>query len=260
MPNPALACAVAGDGPCIVLVHGHPFNRSMWAPQVAALHARFRVVAPDLRGYGESPVSPGIVEMATLADDVWSTLDALALDAVAVVGLSMGGLVAMEMASGQPERVWALGLVATTAEPITDGERSDRLMLADRIEEVGIAPLVERMAPDLLGPDVDPALARQVRAMMVATDPRGAAAAMRGRAVRPDYRPCLRALDVPSFVCTGTRDPWSTEAVTRELVASLASPRTVTLPDVGHMPNLERPEEFNAELARFLTDAWEARA
>src|ERR1700735_3939671 len=92
-----LAYDEAGTGPVVVLIHGHPFNRSMWAPQLAALAGGYRVIAPDLRGYGGSPVTPGTVPMSQLAADVTGLLDRLGVSRAAPVGLSMGGLVAMEL-------------------------------------------------------------------------------------------------------------------------------------------------------------------
>ncbi len=227
----------------------------MWAPQLASLSAAWRVVAPDLRGFGQSPRSSGTVSMRELADDVWVLLDALEIAEVAVIGLSMGGLIAMEMAIARPRRVWALGLVATTAEPVGDGERAQRMALADRVEAEGMGVLLDLMGPQLFGPDPDPETAARVLAMMAGNDPHGAAAALRGRAARPDYREGLRALEMPSFVCTGTHDVYSTPAVTRELVACLREPRTLVLDGVGHLPNLERPQRFDAELSSFLDAA-----
>src|SRR5271170_5347026 len=93
-----LAYDDAGDGPVVVLLHGHPFNRTMWAPQLAAFRDRFRVIVPDLRGYGESPVTAGTVTMAELADDVRHLLDRAGIGRAALVGLSMGGLVLVELA------------------------------------------------------------------------------------------------------------------------------------------------------------------
>jgi 3-oxoadipate enol-lactonase len=250
-----LAYDEAGTGPAVVLIHGHPFNRSMWAPQLAALAGPYRVIAPDLRGYGASPVTPGTVPMSQLAADVARLLDRRGVSRAAVVGLSMGGLVAMELAGADPARWWALGLVATTAEPVTEAERADRLARAAQAEREGIGPLARDMATRLFGPDVDPALSGQVMAMMLATDPHGAAAALRGRAERPDYRPILRELDLPALVLTGDQDGYSTAEITDRLTSGLRRPHRVTVPGVGHLPNLENPARFNTELTAFLGQA-----
>jgi pimeloyl-ACP methyl ester carboxylesterase len=243
-----------GTGPAVVLIHGHPFDRSLWRPQLDSLSASWRIVAPDLRGFGESPVTPGTVGMRELADDVWELLDELGIDAAAVVGLSMGGLIAMEMALAHPRRVWALGLVATTAQPVEAGERERRLALADRVEAEGMGVMLEYMRPQF-GPDPDPRVVEEVTAMIARNHPEGAAAALRGRAARPEYRPGLKQLTIPAFVCAGTHDVWSTPAVTQEIVDSLRDPHLVTIENVGHLPNLEDEARFNAELSRFLDAA-----
>jgi 3-oxoadipate enol-lactonase len=255
MPRVSLAHDDVGDGPTVVLLHGHPFDRSMWRGELRALRGEFRVVAPDLRGYGLSPALGDVARMSDLAGDVRQLLNELGIGDFAVVGVSMGGLVAMEMATRDPQRVWALGLVATTAEPVTEDERRERLALADEVHSRGMDPLVQAMAPRLFGRDPDPEVVESVRVMMAGNNPQGAAAALRGRADRPDYRDGLRALRMPSWVCVGTRDAWSTADVTRELVGCLHEPRILTLPDVGHLPNLEAPARFNRELLDFLRDA-----
>jgi pimeloyl-ACP methyl ester carboxylesterase len=235
-----------------VLVHGHPFDRTMWEPQLAALRDSFRVVVPDLRGFGRSPVTPGSVTMREFAADIEDLLDELAIARAAVVGLSMGGLVTMELAVTRPARCWAMGLVATTAEPVTPQERSTRLQRADLIERDGMGVLIDYMHTGLYGPDCPPAVRVRVDTTMAATSPAGAAAALRGRAERPDYRPLLAGLDIPAFVCGGSADPWSTDVVIAEIAASLKRPEVVMIAGVGHLPNLEAEREFNDALRAFL--------
>lgn len=245
-----------GDGPPVILLHGHPFNRSLWHPQCCTIVAAgFRVIAPDLRGYGESPATSGTVTMAELASDVSALSDQLALGLPAVIGLSMGGLVAMELATSR-RALAGLGLVATTARPVTAGEQRQRRMSAAKAEAEGMAPLVEQMRKGLFHPSCPPAVIDDVTAMMESNNPAGAAAALRGRAIRPDYRPRLRRLKIPTFVCAGTVDPWSTQEVTEEIVACLDHPEVAILPGVGHLPNLEAPAEFDRRLIRFLRSLW----
>jgi 3-oxoadipate enol-lactonase len=262
VPDADLAFDDAGEGPAVVLIHGHPFRRSMWAPQLAALRHSYRVIAPDLRGYGDSPVipgtvtpgtvTPGTVTMRELADDVARLLDAIGVSRAALVGLSMGGLVTMELATATPDRYWALALIATTAEPVTAAERAARLDRAALAEQAGMEPLARDMAARLYGPAADPAVTGAVMDMMLSTSPAAAAAALRGRAERPDYRPLLAALDIPALVCVGDQDTFSDAAVTAELVASLRRPQLTVLPGAGHLPNLEQPARFNEILLEFL--------
>jgi 3-oxoadipate enol-lactonase len=247
-----LAYDDAGSGECVVLIHGHPFDRTLWDPQRAALRDGFRVLAPDLRGFGESPVTPHRVTMREYAADVEALLDDLGIARAAIVGLSMGGLVTMELATSQPERYWAIGLVATTAEPVTPQERVTRIERADAVERDGMGVLVEYMHTGLYGPACPPAVRARIDAMMSAAPAAGAAAALRGRAGRPDYRPLLARLDIPAFVCAGSADPWSNRAVTAEIVSSLRRPELLVIDGAGHLPNLEAEAEFNDALLAFL--------
>jgi 3-oxoadipate enol-lactonase len=255
MPPADLAHDDAGDGPVVVLIHGHPFNRGMWAPQLAALRDRFRVIVPDLRGYGDSPVTPGTVTMAQLAADVSHLLDRKAIATAALVGLSMGGLVVMELAAAQPDRWRAYAFVATTAARSTPEERAARLASARTLDEQGMRPVAQEMAARLFGPDAAPELTAAIMAMMLATNPAGAAAAVRGRAERPDYQPILTTLRAPALVCTGDHDSYSTAEITRELAGCLPDPEVVLLEGIGHLPNLEQPDAFNEHLLSFLIRA-----
>jgi 3-oxoadipate enol-lactonase len=247
-----LAFDDAGRGDCVVLVHGHPFDQTLWEPQLAALRDDFRVLAPDLRGFGGSPVTPHSVTMREHAADIESLLDDLGIERAAIVGLSMGGLVTMELAAARPARCWAIGLVATTAEPVTAQERAVRREGADAVERDGMQVLIDYMHTGLYGPACPPAVRARVDAMMAAAPPAGAAAALRGRAERPDYRPALAQLDIPALVCAGTADPWSNEAGTAEITASLRRPEVVIIDGAGHLPNLEAGNEFNDALRAFL--------
>jgi 3-oxoadipate enol-lactonase len=242
-----------GAGPCVVLIHGHPFDRSLWQPQVGVVATRFRVVAPDLRGFGASPVTPHLVTLREYAEDVEELLAGLGIERAAVVGLSMGGLVAMDLATTHPQRWWALGLVATTAQPVTPQEREVRRERADRIERDGMQVLIDYMHTGLYGPRAATELRSRVDTMMARAPVVGAAAALRGRAERPDYRHGLRELDIPTFVCTGSADPWSDNAVTAEIIDHLRHPELLVVEGAGHLPNLEAEDLFTERLMEFLT-------
>jgi 3-oxoadipate enol-lactonase len=247
-----LAYDDVGSGDCVALIHGHPFDRTLWEPQLAALGDGFRVLAPDLRGFGESPVTPHRVTMREYAEDVEGLLDDLGIMRTAIIGLSMGGLVTMELAASQPDRYWAIGLIATTVEPVTPQEQVTRRERADAVERDGMGVLVDYMHTGLYGPACPPAVRARVDTMMSAAPPAGAAAALRGRTERPDYRPVLAGLDIPAFVCTGSADRWSNHAVTAEIIACLKRPELLVIDGAGHLPNLEAESEFNHALRAFL--------
>lgn len=245
-----------GSGPVLVFVHGHPFSRRMWASQLESLSDEHRVIAPDLPGYGESPPRATTITMRELADAVLELLDELEVAKTTIVGLSMGGLVAMELGLGSPERVDGLVLTATTAAPVTKEEAETRLRAAAQIEASGILDHALEMGARLFGQVArrDPSVVTPVLSMMLATSPEGAAAALRGRAERPPYHELLRELRAPALVIAGDEDAYSTAMITNQLVASLPDPQVLRLPGVGHLPNLEAQAEFDAAVRAFVRD------
>lgn len=244
-----------GSGPAIVLVHGHPFSRAMWAGQLDSLSDAFRVIAPDLPGYGESPARGEVITPRGLADAVVELMDGIEIEQATVVGLSLGGLVAMELGLGYPDRVAGLIFTATTAAPLTPEEAEMRRSTAAQLERDGMLDHALEMAGRLFGPAAmrNPDLVLPILEVMLRTSPTGAAAALRGRAERPQYHELLPELRIPALVLVGDADFFSTAEITAQLVASLPDPEVLILPGVGHMPNLEAPERFDEAVRAFAT-------
>ena len=250
-----LAYDERGSGAAIVLVHGHPFSRAMWVGQLDSLSDAFRVVAPDLPGYGESPPRGEVITPRGLADAVVELMDGIEIEQATVVGLSLGGLVAMELGLGYPDRVAGLVLTATTAAPLTQAEGEMRRTTAAQLERDGMLDHALEMAGRLFGPAArrNPDLVLPILEVMLRTSPTGAAAALRGRAERPPYHELLPELGIPALVLVGDADFFSTAEITAQLVASLPDPEVLILPGVGHMPNLEAPERFDEAVRAFAT-------
>ncbi|WP_367138440.1 alpha/beta fold hydrolase [Saccharothrix sp. HUAS TT1] len=244
-----------GDGLPVLLVHGHPFDRSMWRPQVERLSRWCRVVAPDLRGYGGTTVVPGTTPLGVFADDLVGLLDALGLERVVACGLSMGGQVVMELHRAHPERVRALILADTFAEAETPAGREARHEAAERVLREGMGPYADEVLDRMIAPrnvrDL-PGVAEHVLGMMRGTAPEGAAAALRGRAERPDYLDSLSRAAVPALVVVGEEDGYTPVDVARRLYRTIPGAALAVIPDAAHLPNLERPEEFTDVVERFL--------
>ncbi len=240
----------------LLLVHGHPFDRSMWRPQVDYLAgAGWRVIAPDLRGYGESTVVPGTTTLDVFARDLARLLDHLGVDDVVIGGLSMGGQVVMDFARQYPARVRGIMLAATFPQAETEEGKRNRRTMAERLLRDGMDGYAHDVLPRMLSaPSIEtlPDVAAHVLAMMRATDPRGAAAALRGRAERPAYADTLAALDVPALVVVGDQDAFTTREDAEHMRALLPDVELLWLEGVGHMPNLEAPDDVNRALVRLM--------
>jgi pimeloyl-ACP methyl ester carboxylesterase len=252
------------EGLPVVLVHGHPFNRGLWAPQASALVAAgYRVITPDLRGYGESGVTPGQVLLTDFADDLTALLDHLGIERAVVGGVSMGGQIAMEFQRRNARRVRGLVLSDTSAPAETEEGKESRNRLADRLLAEGMDGYADEVIGKMLAaynvaalPDV----AARVLGMMRATDPRGAAAALRGRAERPDYRDTMAAIQTPVLIVVGADDVYTPVADAQDIHRLVPHAVLTVVEGAGHLPGVEQPERFNAALLEFLTSQVVGRA
>jgi pimeloyl-ACP methyl ester carboxylesterase len=191
--------------------------------------------------------------MRAFADAVRELLDELGIPRATVVGLSMGGLVAMELALAHPERVTGVVLAATTAAPVTPrgGAHPPGDRRRDRARRDARGGARHGRPAARPAGRRDPELLTHLFRMMFHAPPAGAAAALRGRAERPDYATLLRGLRVPALVIAGDHDPYAPEPVVEQLVGALPDPQVLRLAGTGHLPNMEAPEAFNAALAAF---------
>jgi 3-oxoadipate enol-lactonase len=161
----------------------------------------------------------------------------------------------MEFCRLYPERVRGTLLAATFCRAETEAGRHQRTAMADRLLREGMQGYVEEVLPKMVTPanlQRLPRVADHVRGMMRATSPTGAAAALRGRAERPDYGETLAKLDVPAVVVVGDEDAFTTRADAEQMSALLKMAELVWIKKVGHMPNLENEREFNEALGRLL--------
>jgi len=244
-----------GRGDPVVFVHGQPFDRSMWQPQIDAFADRHRVVVADLRGFGQSTVVPDTTPFRAFADDIAALLDHLGIDRVVLCGLSMGGQIVMEFQRLYPRRVRGLVLADTSAAAETDQGKAMRYDLADRLVREGIEEYADEVLPKMVAPaniDAMPAVAKHVSTMMRGTSPVGAAAALRSRAERPGYLDLLSALPIPALVVVGDQDEFTPVDVASDMRGRIPDATLAVIEGAGHMPNLERTEEFNAVLRHFL--------
>jgi len=254
-----LATIDQGTGTPLVLVHGFPLDHTMWDAQVQALSEQYRVIAPDLRGFGQSGVTEGKVTMEQFADDVASLLDALEVEEpVVFCGLSMGGYVAWQFWRKYTERVRALVLCDTRAVADAPEAAAGRLETADRVLREGPAPLVDTMTPKLFAKatfENSPQIVESARRVMLSSSREGIAAAARGMAERPDVASLLADITCPTLVLVGELDVISPPAEMRAIAEAIPRARFVPIAGAGHMAPLENPAEVNAAMLAFLAES-----
>jgi pimeloyl-ACP methyl ester carboxylesterase len=224
----------------------------MWRAQIEGLGGSARVVALDLPGFGHSPAPQVEVRtMADFADAVIALADALGFSRFVLCGLSMGGYVAFAVARAHPERLAGLVLCDTRAEPDTAEAVPGRLADAERALREGVGFYVEKMMPKYVAAGAPAGVRAEVERAMRRTPAWGFAAALRGIATRPDARPELGAIAVPTLCVVGAEDALTPEAGMRALAAAVPGAELVVVPG-GHLAPLESPEPVNAAVGRFL--------
>ncbi len=245
----------AGVGPAVVLIHAFPLAGTMWRQQVAALAPHFRVIVPDLRGFGASDAPPGPYLMDTQADDLAALLTHLGLSRAAIVGLSMGGYIAFALWRRHHAALAALVLADTRAGADSEAGRATRETNAQLVEAEGVVALADKLIPGLVAPGASTTLREELQALICANRPHAIAGALRGMALRPDVTADLARINVPTLVIVGTEDaltpPPEAEAIQRRVHGSTL----VLIEHAGHLSNLEQPETFNQALLNFLGPA-----
>lgn len=251
-----LAYREAGSGTPVVLLHGYPFNRSMWREQVEALSRNYRVITPDLRGHGETSANAiAPTTIAEMARDVAALLDELQIERALLGGLSMGGYVAFSFYNLFRERALALILADTRPQGDTEEAARNREQQAEKILKEGMESITDDFLKKVLTPATlqeKPEIVARVRRMITGTKPEGAAAALRAMASRPDQTPLLPEINIPTLIIVGSEDTLTTPKDAELMKSSIPDSRLKIIEGAAHLSNIERPEEFTDALMQFL--------
>lgn len=246
----------SGNGPVVVLLHGFPLTRDMWRPQVETLaKAGFRVITPDLRGFGDSEVPEGPYSMSLFSDDVVALLDHLEIDRAIIGGMSMGGYILLNLLERYPERVVAACFITTRSNSDSETTKAGRLALLERMKREGTGSMAELSTATLLAGETlrsNPELVRTVYRWMTSADLKGIEGALHALLERKDYSALLQNFDLPSLVIGADQDSAVPPEELRVLSKGLPNNEMCMIPGAGHMANLEQPEAFNECLLRFL--------
>jgi pimeloyl-ACP methyl ester carboxylesterase len=258
----------------VLFIHGFPFDGSLWQPQLDALPDGWRGLAPDLRGFGRSPIDGDgcaptgkrmgagialpdelVLSMACLADDLDRLLEDEVDGPAVVCGLSMGGYVAFELLRRHPERVRGLVLADTRARADDDEGREARMRTAHAVRRSGMEAVARAMIPDLLARetrDEKPDVVETVRSMILGTPPETTVAALAGMACRHDSTADLPRIHLPTLVVVGANDAITPPDTARAMADAIPEATLMVVPEAGHLSGLENPAAFNQALAGFL--------
>lgn len=245
-----------GTGSAVVLLHGFPLCRKMWHPQINKIPAAgFRLITPDLRGFGESEAPNGPYSMELFADDIVGLLDHLGIEKAVVGGMSMGGYVLLNLLERYPERLAGACFIVTRAMADDEAGKARRLQLAQDVMKFGpqiVADAFETMLFAEQSLTERPKLVSEIYRWMTDTDSRGLAGGLLAMRERKDYSQNLGSISVPSLAIGAALDKAAPPENARAIAAGIPGCRLAIIPDAGHMANLEHPGAFNSCLLDFL--------
>jgi len=251
MSSAGLYYEASGSGDAVVLIHAFSVDRRMWAPQIAALERRFRVIRYDLRGHGNS-TAPS--EPYTAHDDLRSVLDALGITRATLVGLSAGSTLAIDFAIAYPDRVTGLVLASpglnghvpspplTWTQPVFQAAGAGDAEGAARLWAE--TPIMATYGGAATAATVKSLVMSNVRLWTYRTNPT--------RPLTPPAIGRLREIRSPTLVILGERDLPHIKEIAGLVVAGVSGARLVTVPGAGHIVNLDAPDGFNTAVETFL--------
>ncbi|MFL6130425.1 MAG: 3-oxoadipate enol-lactonase [Mycobacteriales bacterium] len=235
------------DAPTLVLGSSVGTDRTMWDAALPRLAERFRVVRYDHRGHGRSPVPPGPYTIAGLADDLVGLLDALGIERAHLGGLSLGGMVAMQLAATRPERVDRLGLVSTSAHLPPASMWAER---AATVRTAGPGALVDAVFARWFTPaGAGSAEALRLRQVFLAQPPEGYAGCCEAVGAM-DLRSLLGRIAAPTLVLGAAADPATPPSHAEAIAAAIGGAELVVLPDAAHLAAVERSDSVADLLTR----------
>ena len=252
-----LHVAQQGSGSPLLLVHGFPLDHSMWSGQLDGLSRQYRVIAPDLRGFGQSGgEGEPIMRMEQLADDLARLLESMKIEEpVGFCGLSMGGYIAWQFWARHRSRLAQLILCDTRAAADTAEASRNRLELAEKVLSEGAQMVADSMLPKLFAPETiaeQPDVVEATHRIMRNASRQTVAAALRGMAERPEFTPLLSQIDVPTLVLCGEKDNIAPPAEMQSMARAITTAEYVEIGGAGHMAPLEKPQAVNEAILRFL--------
>jgi pimeloyl-ACP methyl ester carboxylesterase len=240
----------ASDRTPVVFLHGLGGSHGMWLYQVPAFCGRFPVLAVDLRNHGASTKVYAEFTIADMATDVVRLLRVLGVGSAHVVGLSLGGMVALQLAIDHPSAVNGLVLADTLAGAPPGFEQIGREALA-LIEKGSMAEVAKARITNAFSPEVDPNV-RDYFIDQVAQNDKAAYVRAARAAFQFNARDRLRDVKARTLVVVGEEDATTPPTLSEELAAGIEGARLVRLAGAGHISNVERSQEFNAAVFEFL--------
>ena len=250
--EPVIYYETAGSGAPVVLIHGGQMDRRMWDPQFESWSKQYRVVRYDVRGYGRSAV-PTLPYSDV--DDLLAVLDALGIARAHLIGLSLGGRIAIDFTLVHPDRVASLVAVAAgmSGFEFSAGNWPQQMRAAQEGGGEAAAELWLKdpyMVPAMEHPDLAP----RIRQLVLENAREWLSNPLLPKRLQPPAAKRLAEIGVPTLVVVGDRDVPDMQKVADQLAREVKGARKVVVSGAGHIVNLEKPAEFDRAVLGFLAE------
>lgn len=243
------------NAPALVLLHGYPFDHTLWDHVVPLLEKDLKVLVPDLPGFGTRTVLEAPPDLDTLAEDLASTLEKEGLPRVVLAGMSMGGYVALAFAEHSQEMLAGISLVSSQTAADSEETRKSRRDMIEQIRTHGVEVAAKAAAQKMFAPQHKdrPELHRFPLWGAERSGVEGLCWAMEAMAARPDRTQLFRGLTIPKQIIHGTDDQLIPVERARQLAAE-AHAQFDEIPDAGHATPIEAPSQVAQALKRFVSE------
>ncbi len=239
----------------VVFVHGFPFSLEMWDPQMRALPNHYRAIAYDLRGHGQSDVGDGQYSVEFFVDDLIGLLDHLVIQKAVFCGLSMGGYIILRAYERHPERFNGMVLCDTKSTADTNEGKVKRAATLKTVKTFGVDPFAEDFVKTVFAEETfrnNRAAVEKIKSVITSTSPIGIGGTLLALASRTDTTSVLEKISVPTLILCGEHDALTTPKDAQFMEERIKGAEVHTVPDAGHLSNLENPKFVNEKLLGFL--------
>jgi 3-oxoadipate enol-lactonase len=242
------------DAPVIILIHGFPFNKTMWDVQVDVLKESHRVIAYDIRGHGNTESGKEIFSIDLFSKDLIAMMDDLEIERATLCGLSMGGYIALNAVENHPERFEALVLSDTQCTADSAEAKEKRSKTIESIKETGVETFADNNIKNLFAPESLTTKLEEtakVKEMIINTSPKSLCNTLLALAGRRETCSTLQEINVPVLIMVGKEDKITPVESAKFLHDNIQGSSLKIIQHAGHLPNIENPDSFNYQLLKF---------
>ncbi len=247
------------EAPVVIFIHGFPLNKSMWDLQIEALKDEYRVIAYDIRGFGDSAPGSDDVSIDLFAGDLIAFMDTLKIKKAVVCGLSMGGYIVLNAAGKHPGRFEALILCDTQYVADTPEIKENRLVTINKIRKNGLEDYAHETIKNLFAPvcllSKDTEIA-SVREMIVNTTKESIYNTLHAMAIRKDTTGILPRITIPVLIVVGKEDKITPPGIAEDMHKRINNSQLIIIENAGHLSNMENPFEFNYQVRKFISSVY----